>query len=131
VNDQGGDLSEDAEVIAYDDRETDFLIFGRKTCTICGAEHPASSEYFPVDVTRKRGLQEMCRVCNRARRHVRKPLTPEQAARKRKRDTERKRERYHEDPAYRERYLAAGRERDRLMRERRHEAARIAAEVPA
>ena len=38
-----------------------------KVCTICGAEHPATLEFFPPDKQRMYGLHSWCRPCFRAR----------------------------------------------------------------
>jgi hypothetical protein len=39
-----------------------------KVCTTCGAEYPATLEYFPPDKQMRGGLHSWCRVCFRARK---------------------------------------------------------------
>jgi hypothetical protein len=63
-------------VAEYDPTLTDFIIFGSRTCSICGADLPASSEYFAREQARAGGLTSDCRLCRSlaGRRHYRRSL---------------------------------------------------------
>jgi len=71
--------------------ETDFILFGEKTCGGCGNTWPASPDYFNRDRHRRDGLTTLCRECRRAR----------------------SRRRYRDDPSIRERQTAWARAKRR------------------
>ena len=58
-------IMEQAEA-EYDEMFVDFLLFGEKTCTICGAKLPASKEHFGVWRKNADGLTAACRTCKNA-----------------------------------------------------------------
>jgi hypothetical protein len=51
----------------------DFLLFGEKACTACGATLPACSSHFVPDKTQRDGLSTRCRDCRNAADHRRWP----------------------------------------------------------
>ena len=54
-----------SELIVLD--ELDIDLFGPKTCSTCGRELAANSDYFAKDKARFDGLTPDCRDCRRAR----------------------------------------------------------------
>ena len=99
-DDEGLDLSD------YDDVEVDLIIFGARTCSICGVEKPCSREYFKVDNRAPGGLKHECRICDAAQKRAHYAavgLTAEQRERKRDRERQRRRDRYLNDAEYRAR----------------------------
>jgi hypothetical protein len=43
--------------------DIDFMLFGPRTCTTCGAVYPANTEHFGRDATRSDGLKSSCKAC--------------------------------------------------------------------
>jgi hypothetical protein len=42
---------------------TDYLLFGSRRCSICGAELPGCSDFFGADSSAPDGLTSACRNC--------------------------------------------------------------------
>jgi hypothetical protein len=42
---------------------TDYLLFGKKRCSLCGKELPACTDFFAPDHWRGSGMVSQCRAC--------------------------------------------------------------------
>jgi len=81
---------------------TDTIIFGEKTCGRCGAVKPRNSEHFRSDDSSPDGMRFCCGSCDSTSKHA-----------ARARESAHARERYANDPEYRERRKTETRERKR------------------
>ena len=88
---------------AADDDLSDRLIFGEKLCPACGEVKPRNAEHFHVNMSMADGLSLKCKPCRLA--HQRETRVVDNAAAAR-----RSRERYANDPEFRERRKATSRE---------------------
>ena len=88
----------------YDSDFVDRLLFGEKRCPACEVPKPRNSEHFFVDAKASDGLSGECKPCNLARQQEtrRETRVVDNAAAAR-----RGRERYANDPEYRERRKAS------------------------
>ena len=77
---------DDSWLYADDTVAVSILLFGRRTCSQCGAELANCSDYFGRDAARKDGITLWCRRCRAVQANER---TPEQRERKRQRQRER------------------------------------------
>jgi len=86
--------------VTYDLAFTEALLFGERICATCHAKKPKTTDYFDRDATQDCGLHRDCKVCRRARQRGRTDGPKRSAT---------QRERYQNDPVYREKRRAASR----------------------
>lgn len=55
----------------------DFLLFGEKVCSACGAKLPACRDFFPPDKSKLDGLYHSCRDCKNLSSRKRYQANPE------------------------------------------------------
>lgn len=84
----------------YDSDFTDRILFGEKRCPTCQAKKPRNSEHFHLDAHNDDGLCGECKACKLA--HQRETRVVDNVA-----VADRSRERYANDPEYRERKRAS------------------------